>query len=79
MGTLYGWLNKEYSTGLDPPNLGHLGGILGPAARKGRGFFIGASNSANIVARSDNRATHLLPRWKPTNDVAALLATKLDN
>ena len=52
---------------------------MGPAARKRRVFFIGAFHFANIVARADNRATHLLPRWKPTNDVAALLATKLDN
>ncbi len=60
------------------PNLCRLGGTLGPTARKGRVIFIGVSNSANIVAKADNRATHLLPRWKPTYDVVALLATRLD-
>ncbi len=75
---LYTWLNSEYSTGLAPPNLCRLGGELGPAARKGRVFLIRASHTAYIVAKADNRATHLLPRWKPATDVATLLASRLD-
>ena len=78
MEALYTWLNTEYSTGLAPPNLCRLGGELGPAGRKGRVLFIGASHTANIVAKADNRATHLLPRWKPAADVATLLASRLD-
>ena len=79
IGALYDWLNKEYSTGLDKPNLCRLGGAAEPAGNKGRVFFIGASHSANIVARADSRAIHLLPRWKATQDVATLLASRLDS
>ena len=79
IGALYDWLNKEYSTGLDLPNLCRLGGAAEPAGVTGRVFFIGASHSANIVARADNRAIHLLPRWKATQDVATLLASRLDS
>ncbi len=75
---LYTWLNTEYSTGLAPPNLCRLGGELGPAASKGRVILIGASHTANIVAKADTRATHLLPRWKPATDVATLLASRLE-
>ena len=74
---LYNWLNTEYSTRLALPNLGRLGGVLRPTARKGTVIFIGASHTANIVAKADNRGTHLLPRWTPTADVVVLLATRL--
>ena len=30
------------------------------------------------MARADSRAIHLLPRWKATQDVATLLATRLE-
>ena len=31
------------------------------------------------MARADSRAIHLLPRWKATQDVATLLASRLDS
>ena len=43
----------------------------------GRLIFVGTLHCALIVAEGDHTATHILPRWRPTPDVATLLASRI--